>query len=337
VAGESPAQGEPAGLPRDGGGPALRRPVVRADVDDLLRRYRAALELAADAPPSRHTRSAPLTRTLCRIRPTWGLQRLVVEHIRARIALLDRRYCLRLALGEQDPNDEQDRAALALFGASLPPARSKLWVVAPVLALITVSQVLLALLMRGKDNDGTLLPGKIINQLSTITADVNPGNFTETLDTLMHTNPKVTALAIGLLILSTYIVWRPMLPAFAVKRMIFAMPGSIKGKAAPSELGRRAEELGVHRAEVELFAALGMRPPSDRAMDLWVKGAIVAILLALAVLALLPPALPLMATLLLGIAAVRTAWIARRWRERTLRRDLVTPHVRPDGAVRSSE
>ena len=326
----------PAGLPRDAAGAALRRPIVRADVDELLCRYRAALELAADPPPSRHTRFAALTRMLCRARPTWGLQRMAVEHIRGRIALLDRRYCLRLALGEQDPNDEQDRAALDLFGKSLPPARSKLWVVAPVLALITVSQLLLALLMRGRSSEGSLLPAKIINQLSTITADVSPGNFTDTLDTLMHTSPKVTALAFGLLTLSAYLVWRPLLPAFAVKRMIFAMPGSIDGKVARSELGRCALELDVHGAEVELFAALGMRPPSDKAMDLWVKGAIVAILVALAVLALLPPALEIMATLLLMLAALRMWWIVRRWRERTLRRDLVTPHVRRDGGARSS-
>ncbi len=333
---EAPAQDEPGEHPRDGAGRALRRPAVRADVDELLCLYRAALELAADPPPSRHTRLPALTRMLCGVRPTWGLQRLVVEHVRGRIALLDRRYCLRLALGEHDPNDEQDRAALDLFGRSLPPPRSKLWVVAPVLALITVSQLLLALLLRGRSDDEALLPAKIINELSTITADVGPGNFAKTLDTLMHTDPKVTALAIGLLTLSAYLVWRPLLPAFAVKRMIFAMPGSIDGRAARSELGQRAQELGVHRAEVELFAALGMRPPSDRAMDLWVKGAIVAILVALAVLALLPPALPSIATLLLAIAVLRLVWIVRRWRDRTLRRDLVTPYARVDGGASRS-
>jgi hypothetical protein len=324
------ADNEPPGARRDtgGGAAAQRRPVVRADVDELLCCYRAALELAAEPPASRHTRFRPLTRMLCRARPTWGLQRMVVEHIRGRIALVDRRYCLRLALGEQDPNDEQDRAALALFAGSLPPPRSRLWIAAPVLALIAVSQLLLALLMRGKDNDGTLLPGKIINQLATITSDLDPGHFSETLNTLMHTDAKVTALAVGLLTLSAYLVWRPLLPAFAVKRMIFAMPGSCPGRAARSELAQRAEQIGVHRAEVALFTALGMPPPSDRAMDLWVKGALVAILVALAALAFLPPALPLIGTLLLALAIWRLAWIVRRWRGRTLRRDLVTPHVR---------
>ena len=331
---EPPAQDEPAGVPRDGAARAPRRPVAPADVGELLRLYRAVLELAADPPPSRHTRWPALTRTLCRARPTWGLQRLVVEHVRGRIALLDRRYCLRIALGEQAPDDEQDRAALELFGRSLPPARSRLWMIAPVLALVAVSQLLLALLVRGRSDDEALLPAKIINELSTITADVNPGHLSETLDTLMHTDPKVTALAVGLLTLSAYLVWRPLLPAFTVKRMIFAMPGSVDGRVARSELGRRARELNVHRAELELFAALGMRPPSDRAMDLWVKGAIVAILVALAVLALLPPALPSVATLLLVIAVLRLVWIVRRWRERSLRRDLVTPYVHSAGGAR---
>ena len=90
----------------------------------------------------------------------------------------------------------------------------------------------------------------------------------------------------------------------------------------------------MHRAELELFAALGIRPPSDRAMDLWVKGAIVAILVALTVLALLPPALPSIATLLLVIAVLRLVLIIQRWSERSLRRDLVTPYVHSAGGAR---
>lgn len=329
---QSPPQHEPPSLGDQPSAPPARRPVVRADVDDLLRCYREALELAADPPPSRHTRFAPLTRLLCRMRPSWGLQRMVVEHIRGRIALIDRRYCLRLALGEDDPNDAEDRDALARFASSLPPPRSRLWVALPLLAVIAVSQVLLALLLRSRDGvattaEGQRLPEKVVDDL-VAAVDLNPAHFSQTLSTLLHGSPKVTALAIGILTLSVYIVWRPLIPAFRLKRIILGMPGAITKRVARSELGGRARRLALHDEEVALFTALGMRPPSDAAMDLWVKGALVAILAALAALMFTPPADVGAGIFFLVIAALRLVWLARAWHGRTLRSDLATAHVR---------
>lgn len=334
---QAPPQQELAPPSAPDSAPRHRRPVVQADVAGLLCCYREALELAADPPPSRRTPVAALTRLLCRLRPTWGLQRMAVEHIRGRIALIDRRYCLRLALDEADPNDAQDREALARFAASLPPPRSRLWVALPVLAVIAVSQVLLALLLRSRegvatDAEGSRLPEKVMEDL-TIAADLNPAHFSQTLNTLLHGSPKVTALAIGILTLSVYIVWRPLLPAFRLKRIIFGMPGAIGARAARTDLGARARRLALYDEEVALFAALGMRPPSDTALDLWVKGALVAILGALTALMLMPPAVPWTAGFFLMVAVLRLAWLARAWHRRTLRGDLVTPHVSVDAGV----
>jgi hypothetical protein len=328
----SPPQHQPApALGDEATAAPATRPVIRADVHNLLSCYREALELAADPPPSRRTPFAPLTRLLCRVRPRWGLQRMVVEHIRGRIALIDQRYCLRLALGEHDPNDPEDRAALALFTASLPPPRAKFWLALPVLAAVAVSQVLLALLLRGREGvpktaEGTLLPQKVIQDL-TAAFDLNPAHFAESLNTLLHGSPKVTALVAGILTLAVYIVWRPLVPAFRLKRIIFGMPGAIDTRVARSVLGARARRLGVHDEEVALFAALGMRAPSDAALDLWVKGALVAILAALAALMFVPPADAVTGAVLLAIAILRLTWLGRSWHGRTLRGDLVTPHV----------
>jgi len=307
--GRAPVADEPKASP-------ARRPVVQADVDPLLRCYREALELAAAPPPSRHTPLAPLTRMLCRARPTWGLQRMVVEHIRARIALIDRRYCLRLALGEDDPNDAEDREALARFAASLPPPRSRLWVALLLLCVIAVSQILLALLLRSRDGvattaEGTRLPDKVIADL-TAAADLNPARISETMNTLLNGSPKVTALAIGILTLSLYVVWRPLVPACHLKRLILGMPGAIGARTARSELGRRAQR-GEDRDERALH------PQVQRG---------VAILAALAALMFLPPADVVTASFFLGLAALRFAWLARAWHGRTLRGDLVTPLVR---------
>lgn len=305
---------------------------MRADVDDLLRCYRDALELAADPPPSRHTRFMPLTRLLCQTRPTWGLQRMVVEHIRGRIALIDRRYCLRLALGEDDPNDAEDREALTRFGSSLPPPSSRLWIALPLLAVIAVSQVLLALLLRNRKDastaEGQLLPQKVIDDL-VAALDLNPTHFSQTLNRLLHESPKVTALAFGILTLSVYIVWRPLIPAFRLKRIILGMPGAISKRVARSELGTRARRLALHDEEVALFAALGMPPPSDTALDLWAKGTLVAILAALAALMFTPPDPDVgTAIFFLVLAVLRFAWLTREWRRRTPHGELVTAYVR---------
>ena len=305
-----------------------RRPVVQADVAKLLGRYRAALELAAGPPPSRRTPSATLTALLCRARPKWGLQRMVVEHIRGRIALIDSRYCMRLALREDDPNDAEDRAALSQFAESLPRPRSKFWVALPLLAIIAVAQALVALLHQYqeqvKPGDTTL--AKITNRLIAA-ASLDPTQINDTLTQLLQSDPRVTGLAIGILTLSAYLVWRPLLPAVRLRRMILGMPGAIGTRAARSELGERAQRLGVHDEEVALFTALGMRPPSDTALDLWVKGALVAILVGLAATAFAPPSDATAGLFLLALALMRLAWLARHWRRRTLHPDLVTPHV----------
>ncbi|MBA3747910.1 MAG: hypothetical protein H0W96_10535 [Solirubrobacterales bacterium] len=307
------------------------RAVERADVQNLLCCYREAIELAADPPPSRRTPFEPMTRLLCRVRPTWGLQRMVVEDIRSRIALIDRRYCLRLALEEDDGNDSDDREQLSKFAASLPPPRARLWVALPLLCIIAITQALLALVLLGQENASPELD-KVLKDL-TAAVDLNPANLSETFHTLLHSNPKVTALVVGMLTLSGYLVWRPLLSAFRLKRMIFNMPGAINGRGAGSELGKRAQRLNVHEEEDRLFAKLGMRAPSDSALDLRVKGALVAICVALAVLMFTPPdADAAIGAFFLIVAMARLPWLVREWRRRRLRTDLVTSHVAADPA-----
>jgi hypothetical protein len=92
--------------------PAAVAAVPRADAGDLLRAYRSALGLAGDLPPSRSVKRRWLLRLLTVLRPTWGLQRFAVEHVRRRVEQLSRCYCVRLALGEDDGNDAADREAL---------------------------------------------------------------------------------------------------------------------------------------------------------------------------------------------------------------------------------
>ena len=71
-------------------------------------------------------------------------------------------------------------------------------------------------------------------------------------------------------------------------------------------------------------------------MDLWVKAALVAILAALAALMFTPPADAVSGIFFLVLAVLRLAWLVRAWRGRTLRGDLVTPHVKVGEALTGS-
>lgn len=294
---------------------APARRVVQADVLELLRHYREAIELAAAPPASRCSRFGLMARALTSLRPTWGLQRLVAEHVRDRIALVDRHFARRLALGEADSNDDEDRAALSLFAASLPPPRSRLWAAVPLLAVVAVSQALIALLLIGRSDQRTPLSDAIRGLAGA--ADLSSGQMFKTVDTLLYSNPRITALAFAVLAASLYIVWRPLLPTVRLKRIILGMPAAISRRTARSELGERAQRLAVHDEELRLYAALGIRPPRESSLDLRVKLAPVAVLATLAGLLVAPPD-PLwdLGAVLLAGALLRLAWIAHEARRR---------------------
>lgn len=288
---------------------------MQADVIGLLRCYRHAIELADDPPASRNARIDAVTRVLTWLRPTWGLHRLIVEHVRACTALIDRHFARRLALRENDSNDEEDRKALSLFTESLPPPRSRLWVALPLLGVAAMSQVLLALLQLGKLDLGPRFQAAVKDLAGA--AQLNSGQLLKTIDTLLYTSPRITLLAVIVLTLSAYIVWRPLLPSFRLKRIILGMPTAIGPHTQRSELGARAQRLGVHAEELELFAALGIRPPRESALDLWVKAAPAAVFAALAALMLAPPQPAIgLGVFFLLLALPRLAWLLRKVRKR---------------------
>ena len=206
-----------------------------------------------------------------------------------------------------------------------------------------MSKVLLELLLRSRepsktpsgqqkppDDDG-VLPQKVLADLTSV-VDLNPGNLTETVNTLLTSSPKVTALVVGLLVFSVYLVWRPLLPAFRLMRIILSMPGATGRRSGDCPLGRSAQRLSVRDAEVRLFAAFDERPPNDPELDLWLKLALVTILAALAVLMFAPPgSLPISGSVLAALAAVRLAFVLRAARSRRQPAAPRTPEEAPTG------
>jgi hypothetical protein len=300
---------------------AVHPPVTRADVLPLLRRYRSALALAADLPPSRTARPRWWRDVLTTLRPRWGLHRFLVDHMRARTDQLTRRYCLRLSLGEEDGNDAQDREALERFASSLPAARGPVWMALPLLAIVAVAQLLVAWV---GDLEGER---ETFERIATI-VDLSPGHVTEAASALTSASLVVVLDLIGVITLSVYVVLRPFVFGFRLKRMLLAQPGALDGRHKASPLGQAASQLDVHGEETRLFAALGMAPPAESSFDLKVKATIAVFALAGGLAIAGPHNDILFGLVVTALAVARLVWLGVQRHRRTVRHDaLVSAHA----------
>jgi hypothetical protein len=296
--------------------------VARADVLPLLQSYRSALALAGDLPPSRTARPKWWRDVLTLLRPRWGLHRFLVDHMRARTDQLNRRYCLRLSLGEDDGDDARDREALEKFASSLPPARGAIWTALPLLAIVVVSQLLVAWVgdLEGEEETFEQIAGIV---------DLSPARLREAASALTEASWEVLIDLVGIVTLSTYVVLRPFVFGLRLKRMLLSQPGALSGRHERSPLGQVAMALDVHGQESRLFAALGMAPPAESTFDLKVKATMALFVLALGIawFGLHPD--KLVGPIFLAIALARFAWLGVQLRRRTVRHDaLVSAHAK---------
>jgi hypothetical protein len=294
---------------------------AQADVAPLLRSYRSALALAADLPPSRTAKPRWWRDFLTLVRPRWGLNRFLVDHMRARTDQLNRRYCLRLSLGEDDGNDARDREALEKFASSLPPPRGAIWTALPLLAIVGVAQVLVALVgdIQGERETFDQIAGLV---------DLNPGHVREAVTALLHASTSVVLDLIGIITLSAYVVLRPFVFGFRLKRMLLSQPGALDGRHQASPLGQAATALDIHGQESRLFEALGMAPPSESAFDLKVKAVMAVFLLAAGIAWAGPNDYILLGLVFIALALARGTWLRVQRQRRTVRHDaLVSAHA----------
>jgi hypothetical protein len=298
-------------------------PVAQADVIPLLQSYRSALALAGDLPPSRTARPEWWRDLLTLLRPRWGLHRFLVDHMRARTDQLNRRYCLRLSLGEDDGNDANDREALDKFTSSLPPARGAIRMALPLLAIVVVSQLLVAWVgdLEGERETFEKIAG---------VADLSPSHLREAASALTDASLVVVIDLIGVITLSAYVVLRPFLFGHRLKRMLLAQPGALDGRAAASPLAHAAMALDVHGKEARLFEALGMAPPAESSFDLKVKASIALFAAAggLYVATIGPHDDIWLGVLIMLLALARGVWLGVQRHRRTVRHDaLVSAHA----------
>jgi len=100
-------------------------------------------------------------------------------------------------------------------------------------------------------------------------------------------------------------------------------------------MGRCAHETDVQRHELDLFGALGMCPPAESALDVWVKATAFIVWSAGALYLIIDPADPDTApgVVIMAACIVRLVWLLRRRHERVVARtQLLLSHTRSPGS-----
>ena len=308
-------------------------------VRELLVAYQGVIDTARNLPSLpmvlfRHGGRGPLGRFRYLPRPRWLLRYFVVRHIDRLLTSLSRRYSARAALGWAADDERQDRAAVQEFQQSLPPPRVKTYLGLLIIATVVIGRPITDLVVTWavqltQELPGSELPRRARETLEALTTVVTAEfpSVNRAVTVLLNAGlEQMALLALGLA-LSLYVVLRPCVPAFRLKRMLFSLaPGPDGQQRSAVASWSVSHATGIYERERRLFEDLGGRPPREFPFDLVVPG--LAMLAPLAwggVLFGLGVTEPepggrslrlLAATTLLIPALLRLGWLYRTWRRR---------------------
>jgi hypothetical protein len=319
-------------------------PVTAASpVRGLLAAYQGVLDVMHDLPAApqvlwTHADRGPRAWVRYLPRPKWLLRLFVVRHIDATLGLLERRYCAHAALGSLTESGDGDRAAVKEFRQSLPPVRRGLHLLLLAAAVLTVARPLLgpivvmtqtvdAGLPAGTERSGKLEAVRATLKTLTEGFSTDVSAINKTIGTLVNGGAQQAGVLALALALAVYLVLRPFVPAFRLKRMLFNLAPD-RRRPPPSATSRwsLSQSAGVYERERLVLAELGVRAPREFPFDLVVPAlAMLAPLIAAGrgiagALTLTAPEdrwlFAVMGTLFLTIATARLAWLFLVWRRR---------------------
>jgi hypothetical protein len=209
----------------------------------LLKSYRDAM-LLARRPPA----SLRLWRWLrwihLRMRPRWACCYFTTRYVRGRVDALDRALARRIALGEADANDRAEAEAVARFKTSLPPAPSRIFGVAGLIAAIVLAQVLISALLDWVDRDSARPFKKALGELGT-----NPDaqQFSDIGRVLVSANCIQLCMIVTALAATLYMFGRPLASGYRLSYLCL-------GRAERLGPLRRRSDLRAQAARLETVA-----------------------------------------------------------------------------------
>lgn len=263
-------------------------------------------------------------------RVSWTLRSLTLWHMDRVLAGVERALRRRSAIGTAQDGEAEALSAVTEFRASLPSRSRAVRLGVLVVAALLLGRLLAALPPLGRNTDfHTTGPLDQLFDSTLGTLQLSADSIGSAVDTLFQASPAALAAAAVLLILSLYLLLRPVSSAFRLKRLLLNLYPDAEGrrKTTPAtwSVSRSA---GAYLLEQETFAAFGARVPSEPPLDLLV--ALPVPLLGLTVCAVAigaqasepnalvgVPLAGLVALLFYGAPAIfRLAWLAAAWRAR---------------------
>jgi hypothetical protein len=233
--------------------------------------------------------------------------------------------------------EHQDREAVREFQQSLPPTRPRIYFTLMIVATIVLGRPIIdRVVTRGLDlpQAGGLGHSRELLERARETLEklgaALSADFTsvdQALDALLNGGLLQVAVVTLGLALSLYLVLRPFVPAFRLKRMLFNLAPELEGRCR-SAVARWSvsQATGIYERERRLFEELGGRAPRELPFDLVVPAVAMLVPLAWAGLSVrsgLVAPLVRERVVFLGVAALllipallRLGWLYQTWQRR---------------------
>jgi hypothetical protein len=243
---------------------ALRRELK---VVPLLTAYRDAMTLAGNPPPSLRL-VRPLRRRHLWLRPKWGCRYFTTRYVRRRVDVLERAVSMRIALGEGDDNDQDESEAIKRFKAALPPAPSRLFSVAGLIAAILVTQLIATPLLK-------LLPdpdqSRITKALQEIDLTPDAKQVADIGKVLISAGFAEHGFILIALVATGYLFGRPLAAGYRLSHLCLGRHEQLSGVRQGSELATKAARHQAMSHERAAVQAAHVEFRREAPMDLLVK------------------------------------------------------------------
>lgn len=350
-----PAEARPGPRPD---GPGEDSITVSRGLRELLLTFQALLEAVNGMPlallvRSKCRRPGIASRFSTLPRPRWFLRYFMIIHIHSVLGAMDRRYSSRVALGLASQSDSQDRRAIQEFRQSLPSVRTKALVTALLVLTILLSQPLLETAAGTLSAliDGAHAVSDVSSEVSSdvptpaarpalvavtpetrklleklkgdASSNLSADSIADALTAVTRARLRDLLLVLVGLVLALYVILRPIMSGFRLKRMMFNLyPDFNRYRTRVPARWSAQRSSGVYRLEADVFKELGAPPAREIPLDLIVSAVGVLLVLwvvvaSLSDLSLLTP----YAALLLAFVGVRAHWLLTTWRQRSAMND----------------
>jgi len=266
-------------------GEAVTQQVTAEEIRQLLLGYSVALDAAESLPPVVRIASRPRRWTvlepLRRLpRPTIGTWSMVTHHVQRSTAVLARRYARIAATRGLTDEDERASALVRTFRESLTDVRWKIIVPGLLIAALAAIEVVLRgvasmIEAYAKAQVSDAEQGRLDEALKRALFPVfSPEAFGDLLSEVGKAHLAGLLVLAGTVIVVGYVVFRPLSPAFRLKRTLFNLaPSGRIDLALTTSTWNVTHSAGLYDLERTLFARLGARLPNETNVDLWVSAA----------------------------------------------------------------